>query len=614
MLKYLISSRNFSILKNSTTFLSSINFINTKNIIYPYSKFAKNITDSERDELKKKYSLYKKNKNLGNNSKGRADRNKKIHIANKNVIVLDEAMSPALKEEINKQVNFMTDFAKGKELIETNQMERANAIDFLKKIDSSFEGFFFKREFNLNNFNYYLQVLSRQFKCNEFDGVLQKMKEMGIKPNLTTYTNLITGYARAKDIKKCEEIFSLVKNQLQMRPNKFFYNSLMLAYAKNMKIQECDALIREMKDQGLELDHVNYTTLLVAYKRAGLYSKCWDIYYEALGNSVADELMMSFMIRICAATHDAEKALKIHNAMEVKGFTQTVMNYNSLIFALSSRKKYAEKALEFFHKMKLSEVKPDLHTYVGVLRATSQLGDITTANDVIKEIKLLGYKINEHVCNGLLRTYAGASRIKYVKSEHLETYIKDAWEIFKFMENEKIPINIQILNALLEVHTANHKLEMVDGLVIPLYQQYGIIMNQFTYQHIFGMLIDLKKFDSIVALYQQMLNENIVPSQKILNIFLESGMRINNSDMIVEALEKITELEKTADPWLLRKLTSIKDLPDRIYAELKKNYLPYNFMTMERWKTFTPATFNNKGRTPIKALTRINDKRIKLRK
>jgi pentatricopeptide repeat protein len=613
MLKYLISSRNFSILKNTTNFIGSINFINTKSIIYSYSKFAKNISESERDELKKKYSLYKKNKNLGNNSKGRVNRSKNIHIANKNVVVMDEAMSPTLKEELNKQVNYMTDVAKGKEFIESNQMDRINAINFLKNIDSSFEGFFFKREFNLNNFNYYIQVLSRQFKCNQFDGVLQKMHEMGIKPNLTTYTNLLTGYARAKDIQKCEEIFTLVKDKLQMRPNKFFYNSLMLAYAKNMKIQECDALAKEMKDQGLELDHVNYTTLLVAYKRAGLYSKCWDIYHDALANTVADEMMMSFMIRICAATHDSEKALKIHQAMEIKGFTYTVMNYNSLIFALSSKKKYAEKALEFFQKMKLSQVKPDLHTYVGVLRATSHLGDINTANDVIKEVKILGYKINEHICNGLLRTYAGASRIKYVKSEHLESYIKDAWEIFNYMESEKIPINIQILNALLEVHTANHKLEMVDGLVVPLFQKYDIKMNQFTYQHIFGMLIDLKKFDSIVKLYQQMINENIVPSQKILNILLESGMRINSSDMIVEALETITELKKEADPWLIRKLTSIKDLPDRIYAELKKNYLPYNFMTMERWKTFTPATFKNKDRTPIKSITRINNKRIKLK-
>ena len=44
------------------------------------------------------------------------------------------------------------------------------------------------------------------------------------------------------------------------------------------------------------------------------------------------------MIRLCAATHDAEKALKMRMRLEKMGYLEYALNYNSLIFALASRK------------------------------------------------------------------------------------------------------------------------------------------------------------------------------------------------------------------------------------------------------------------------------------
>jgi pentatricopeptide repeat protein len=607
MFKYFNKNLNTNITKSlhQTTFQKL-----TGNLIYPYARFACPLTNEEREKLKNRYSLFKSAKNKAKKEK----RNKSIHIAKKNVIVHEEQMSSEMKEELDKEVHLMTDMAKGGEIIPSNKMERMSALDYMKKMDSSFEGFFFKREFNLNNFNYYLQILSRQSKWDQFDGVLTRMQEMGIKPNLTSYTHILTGYARAKDIQKCEEIFDLVKHQKKFIPNKFLYNSLLLAYAKNMKVQEADALMKEMREEGIKPDCVCYTTLINAYKRSKLYSRCWDLYYQACTEDVADEMLMSYMVRLCAATHDSEKALNLYQAMEIKGFTKTTMNYNSIIFALSAKKKYAEKTIEMFHKMKGEGIKPDMHTYVGVLRATTHLGDINTANDVVKEIKLLGYEINEYVCNGLMRTYAGASRLKYVRTEHLDAYIKDAWEIYYFMEKENIPINVVILNSLLEVHTVNHKIEQVEGLVVPLYEKHNIPMNSYSYQHIFGMMIDLRKFDEIVELYNNMKENKIVPTQKVLNCYLEAGMRVKNSDIIVEALQEFRTIERTADPWLIRLLSGTYDLPDRIFAELKEHHLPYNLMNQLRHKQFTPATFRPKSRQIPKVLTRINNKRIKLKK
>jgi pentatricopeptide repeat protein len=101
--------------------------------------------------------------------------------------------------------------------------------------------------------------------------------------------------------------------------------------------------------------------------------------------------------------------------MEASGYTRHAIPYNAIIFALASTQRYAEKALEYWHKMHLENVMPDSHTFVAALKACSQLGDINSANDILHEMKLRGFPMTEHVYNELLRTYGMAANQRDVK-------------------------------------------------------------------------------------------------------------------------------------------------------------------------------------------------------
>lgn len=85
------------------------------------------------------------------------------------------------------------------------------------------------------------------------------------------------------------------------------------------------------------------------------------------------------MVRICAATHDAEKALSLFNKLEMMGFVEHAEPYNAIIFALGSRPRYARKAVEMYRIMQKKRVVPDYHTFAAVLKATSHYGDVVTA-------------------------------------------------------------------------------------------------------------------------------------------------------------------------------------------------------------------------------------------
>ena len=48
--------------------------------------------------------------------------------------------------------------------------------DVYKKMDSSIEGFFYKREYNLYNFNFLLQILSEKKEFEQAVKIFDKMK------------------------------------------------------------------------------------------------------------------------------------------------------------------------------------------------------------------------------------------------------------------------------------------------------------------------------------------------------------------------------------------------------------------------------------------------------
>jgi pentatricopeptide repeat protein len=512
----------------------------------------------------------------------------RIKITQNNPLVEKNEISPTIREEIKNMSSFLSD---KESLFYDNVMEKADAHNYMKMLDSTFEGFFFKREFTLKNFNYYLQVLTRQNKIPQAEEAFKKMQELGIIPDIETYTHLLTIHAKNKDIENSEKIFEIISSKFI--PNKMVYNSLLLAYVKNKKLNEGEAIIREMKEKGLKPDIVCYTTLIHGFNKVGNYDKCWELYHEASNEVEVDEFILSYMIRICATTHDTSQALILWDLMELNGFTPNIMNYNSLLKALSCKIQYAQRAIDEFMKIKALGIKPDIYTYNYVIRACTHLGDIDTANNTLKEMKLMNIKVNKYICNELLRVYGGAIKQPFVKTEHIDQYIKDAWDIIKYMEAENLPIDVYILNSLLYVHCSAHKLELVEGLVVPLYEKHGVAMDGYTYEHIIRMLLDLREFLSIFNLYDKFKSRDLRPTPFLLNSVIEAGIRANKVDFIVECLQKFQDIKDEPEQKLIRLLTNIEEIPDRLYVELRR-FRQYNKMTRRR--EFRPATFRERDR------------------
>lgn len=106
---------------------------------------------------------------------------------------------------------------------------------------------------------------------------------------------------------------------------------------------------------GMEPDVVCYTALIHGYNKVGNIDKCWELFEECSerrkpGQDL-DEVLLSYMVRMCAVTHDSEKAIRLFNDLELDGFVEHAKPYNSIMAACASTKRYAPKTLEYWHMM-----------------------------------------------------------------------------------------------------------------------------------------------------------------------------------------------------------------------------------------------------------------------
>ena len=73
---------------------------------------------------------------------------------------------------------------------------------------------------------------------------------------------------------------------------------------------------------------------------------------------------------------------------------------------------------------------------------------------MLQELKLKDGIMNEHVFNQLIRVYASACMVPQVKNEHIDMYVRDAWQLFEQMQEiPECEVNINILNSLVHLYS-----------------------------------------------------------------------------------------------------------------------------------------------------------------
>lgn len=161
-------------------------------------------------------------------------------------------------------------------------------------------------------------------------------------------------------------------------------------------------------------------------------------------------------------------------------------------------------------------------------------------------MKLHAFPMTEHVYNELIRVYAGACRLPDVPEKHIDMYIKDAMDLLRTVErdekNEGVEVNIEILNSLVYLYGSALRPEQLETEILPLYEKHRVKHDVYTYQELGRMYLSLRDLNMVINLWDRIKANkdglSIKPNQMVLNTVLEAGIRLKNSDKLVEVLEE----------------------------------------------------------------------------
>lgn len=513
-----------------------------------------------------------------------------------------EAMSSLMKDNLDKNL----------ELIEHSSTKDNQVISlpfekYITTVDTSFESFFLKREYSLQTFNFFLQVLAKKGEASQAYSTLKTMREIGIEPDFRSYNSVMAAYAKQSDIAKCESLMDEMKERGIILSVNIFC-TLLNAYANNDQPQKCEGIIKEMTDLGLTPNIQVYTSLIKAYKNVKNYKKCWEIYDEILPMHQPDEFVLSFMIGIARHTRDAEKALKIWDFMQSIGSMQTTINYNNLIGALSSRGDYANKAIEMFDRMNDLIIPKDRITYIFALTAVSKLGNVRQANEVLKEMKINKIAVDKAHLTALLKCYGEACLLAETTDEDRQQFVKDAFEIYNMIEESEEPVEVNQINGLLEVCCAAYRLPEIDGIIIPLFARHNLEMNSSSFEVMMRMFARSSKYSQVIKLFKQLEDQELKKTAGIVNLMLEASIAKGNSDGVVTCLRNFKEMNLYPHYKFLRKLANMKELPDSVYCELLN--FPKVGLFNSRIRQFKAPSKHDRYRPKIKKF-RMGGKKVK---
>lgn len=139
--------------------------------------------------------------------------------------------------------------------------------------------------------------------------------------------------------------------------------------------------------------------------------------------------------------------------------------------------------------------------------------------------------------------------------------------IFKEIE-EKGMVHINVLNTLGEMMVSAGKLAELEGLVFPLFEQYGIRKNEYTYQSMVQLLAEERRIVEVQRVWDRIHREELQPTFETICLYLEMAILESNEDRVIEALEWFLKIKRQPKNKYLKYLGELHQVPVRIHSIL----------------------------------------------
>ncbi|XP_030974341.1 pentatricopeptide repeat-containing protein At4g02750-like [Quercus lobata] len=237
----------------------------------------------------------------------------------------------------------------------------------------------------------YNTVIDGMMQCGDVDGAREVFDGMPFR-DVVTWNSMVSGYIRNGMIYKAVEAFDgmLLKDVIS-------WNATIFGLGENDQGEEGLKLFIRMKESGPSADKATFTSVLTI---------CSDLPTLQFGKQThADVIKSGFnsfisvsnaMITMYARCGSMHSALLEFSSMS----SHDIISWNSIICGYAHHGN-AEKSLEMFERMRLTDIMPNHITFVGVLSACSYAGLVDQGRyyfDFMKSKCCLQPEIEHYTC------------------------------------------------------------------------------------------------------------------------------------------------------------------------------------------------------------------------
>lgn len=252
-------------------------------------------------------------------------------------------------------------------------------------------------------------ILDCCVECGDYDMMSKIYKdiraaaiddEAAPQPDLITYSTVIKGYSRMKNIDTVMDIYNYLRNRDDIVLDEVIFNSILDGLLKSSKYQEALIVYEDMKKHNMKRSNATFSILIKIYSKMDEVEKAVEVFNEMINEKMKPSLITyTSIIQILIKTKRIQNAIDIFDEIIKNKSNPDQVMFNVIINGCVFNGRLDDACRFLFESFK-ANIKLCNDVYKNVLNnlLTNRIMDANYKNDitlrVCQELKNRGLKID----------------------------------------------------------------------------------------------------------------------------------------------------------------------------------------------------------------------------
>ncbi|KAL8097632.1 pentatricopeptide repeat-containing protein At3g62470, mitochondrial-like [Apium graveolens] len=244
---------------------------------------------------------------------------------------------------------------------------------------------------NLQTYTVLLNGWCKVKNIMEAGRVWNEMIDKGVKPDVVAHNTMLEGLLRDKKVSDAIKLFGVMKTK-GPEPNARSYTIMIRDLCKQKKMDRAVGYLEEMLDHGCKPDAAVYTCLVTGYGNLKKMDKVFGLLKEMKEKGCPpDGRMYNALIKLMTNRKMPDDAVRIYKKMVQSGIQPTIHTYNMMMKSFFQTRNF-DMGFAAWEEMKQNGCCPDDNSYIVLIGGLIRLGRSIEACKYLEEMIEKGMK------------------------------------------------------------------------------------------------------------------------------------------------------------------------------------------------------------------------------